>query len=88
MISISFSISNPFSKNFKPLFFKHGSLTNNKRWEFEVHRTNRLIGFELTWTAMSDHAGLSINLSILTFEFYFQIYDRRHWNNIINDWCN
>jgi hypothetical protein len=86
MIRFSFHLTNPFSKKFKSIFFKHGSLTKNKHWEFEISRNNVLLGFEFSYTMMTDHAGITANLSFFTFEFGFQIYDRRHWNTILNSW--
>jgi hypothetical protein len=86
MINFSFSIENPFSKKFKGLIFKHGPLSSHKRWELEVNKTNVLLGLSFALTAMRDHAGLIIGISLLTFEMHFQIYDTRHWNRLLNSW--
>ena len=86
MINFSCSIENPLSKKFKGLIFKNGSLYCHKRWELEVNKTNVLLGLEFALTAMRDHAGLTIGVSLLTFELHFQIYDTRHWNRLLNNW--
>lgn len=86
MINFCLSLRNPFSKNFKNLFFKVGRLTKNKTWDFEINQTNGIIGIDFNWTFMSDHAGVTLVLVFLSFEISFQIYDNRHWNNILNTW--
>lgn len=86
MIGFSLYLQNPFSKKFKSIFFKVGTLSKHKYWDFEINQTNVLLGMEFSWTAMTDHAGVKISLALLTYELSFQIYDHRHWNSMLNTW--
>jgi hypothetical protein len=86
MIHFSFSIRNPFYKKHSSLFYKNGSITQHKKYEFEINRNSSLLGFEFSLNAMQDHAGLNLSVCLLTVELNFQIYDCRHWNHLTNSW--
>jgi hypothetical protein len=58
---------------------RHGSITSNKMWEFEILKTNLLFGFTLEFKTHTDHAGLNLELGMFGYELSFMIYDTRHY---------
>jgi hypothetical protein len=86
MIHFSFSLRNPFYKKFKTLFYTAGSITQNKKFELEIHQNSNILGLEFSLTTKQDHAGMTLGFSFLTLELHFQIYDKRHWNSLLNNW--
>lgn len=80
MINLNFSISNPFSNEFKNLFCKADQLYKNKFWEFEVYRSQILFEFGFNITTRCDHAGIDLTLGLFGHTIHLNIYDNRHWN--------
>jgi hypothetical protein len=82
MINFSFSISNPFfpSDRWKTLFYKDG-VRGWKTWEIQVVKTISVIGFSFSWATRTDHAGVSLSLSVLGYEILLSLVDRRHWDD-------
>lgn len=86
MIHISFGLSNPWSKSFDNLWSRSGRLTKNTGWELELLKGRQLIGFEFGYTMRQSHAGLTLELALLSYSISFQIYDTRHWDYTANNW--
>jgi hypothetical protein len=88
MIGFSAGIQNPWSNVFRSVFVKDGSLTKNKTWEVEVVRTNAIVGFSFSLTARTDHAGVMVSVSFLSFDVTAHVYDTRHWDDEKGRWCD
>jgi hypothetical protein len=81
MIHYSFRIRNPYSNRFEHAVTKHGIVTQNKAWEFNIYRTSTIFSNSLELTMRSDHAGLRLEIGLLGYDVEFQIYDVRHWDH-------
>jgi hypothetical protein len=80
MIHYSFRIRNPYSNRFEHAVTKHGVVTQNKAWEFNIYRTATVFSNSLELTMRRDHAGLRLEIGLLGYDVEFQIYDVRHWD--------
>jgi hypothetical protein len=79
MINFSFGVSNPFSRRWETLFCKHWRYSQYKAAEVQLVADNTIIGLTFRWTVMSDHAGISCDISLLGYTLFMQQYDVRHW---------
>ena len=86
MFNFDLSLYNPFSKRFKLLSGKSGTLFSNKAWESNVYATNTIVKFSIAITPRSDHAGLNIEVGLIGFEYEFHFYDTRHWCYKTDTW--
>lgn len=87
MINLRFNISNPWSNRWGIVKVTHGKLPwPNKFWEFQIDKTNDILGFEFRVTKRTDHAGIWLCLALAGFEMIFNIYDSRHWDEKTNEW--
>ena len=80
MIYINFSLTNPWSDLFKPVWNWDKTVTKNKAVEVEVYRSNTVAEFETRLRHREDHAGLTIGLGLFSYTLRAQFYDTRHWN--------
>lgn len=81
MISINFTIRNPFSQQFKNLWHSAcGTPFNNKFIETELCKDSSLLCFRFELTARQSHAGVNFEIGVLGYCFHFNFYDNRHWN--------
>lgn len=88
MINVLFLLSNPFIHGkFKNLGCKNFQLTEHKFCEVQLtHYSSDIVGFEFSLTFKTDHAGIRITATLLTFTAHFSIHDNRHWNSRTNAW--
>jgi len=87
MIDLSFTISNPWSKTWRPLWSRsYNTPFKNKHIEIETMRDNTIASFEFKITANQSHAGLYLGLSLLGHRINFTFYDSRHWVYMHNRW--
>ncbi len=86
MIKISFSIINPWSDKFDAGYSWYGKLTKNKAWEVQFYRSNTIAEALAELTHRQDHAGLGLELGLLSFNLTFKLYDSRHWNYATKSW--
>jgi hypothetical protein len=86
MIHLSFSLRDPFSDTHETLFYKGNKLTKNKSCEFQVVRTNEIVGLELSITIEEDHAGLDFDFALFGYGVLFNFYDTRHWDYDKDEW--
>ena len=87
MIDLSFTISNPWSKTWRPLWSRsYNTPFKNKHIEIETMRDNTIASFEFKITANQSHAGLYLGLSLLGHRINFTFYDSRHWDYTHNRW--
>lgn len=85
MIYINLSINMPFMKHkFKVLWHNAWPITTNKTLECQIDHTNDLLTAHFAWTTKQDHAGLTLELALLTLHCYITFVDNRHWD-IEND---
>ena len=81
MINLSFTISNPWSKTWRPLWSRsYNTPFKNKHIEIETIRDITIASFEFKITANQSHAGLYLGLGLLGYNVNFTFYDSRHWN--------
>lgn len=80
MIRLNFIIENPYSDKFDAGWAWGGKITKNKCWEFQLYRSNTILELAVDVTHRQDHAGLRIDLGLLSFNLVLNIYDHRHWN--------
>ncbi len=87
MINFEFFLSNPWSANqWRVLLNKHGKISKNKAWEFNVYSSKSIISIDFGLSIRSDHAGIRMQGGVLGYEIEFLIYDTRHWDHNNNDW--
>jgi hypothetical protein len=86
MLSLQFNIKNPYSSRFGIVSVKHGKITKNKSWEFQIDKTNDIIGFEVRLTTRQCHSGFWLSLALFGYEVIFNIHDNRHWDYLTNTW--
>jgi hypothetical protein len=81
MISTYFEISLP-NQNWKTLYGKSGKTPfPHKFCELNVYRNNVILGYRFHFSTQTDHAGLSLSISLFSFGVEFEFYDDRHWDN-------
>jgi hypothetical protein len=86
MISLNFTVRNPWSDLFKHVQAWNGKLFVNKAWEIEIYRSDTIIEFESKFTVRQDHAGLTIVLGLFSYTLRAQFYDTRHWDYAGKKW--
>ena len=86
MIYFNVNIRNPWTGRFENVKNWAGRITKNKWWEIEILKTDNLFRFEFQYTIRQDHAGTSIELGLLGWEFHANIHDSRHWDYTNNRW--
>jgi len=68
----------------------HLSLSENKTLEVQLEfwdSDETIFDFSFKWSRRTDHAGVSLDISIWRFSFYFSICDNRHWDYEKKQWC-
>jgi hypothetical protein len=82
MIDIGINIRNPWHKGWsKTLFSKsYDTLLKHKFIELECYKDGHLLSFMLAWTIRQSHAGFDLEIGLLGYNFHFNVYDSRHWN--------
>jgi hypothetical protein len=91
MISLSFTIMNPFSCSgeSRDYFYRNWKLWGNKLAELQVTKwpANNLLGvlIDTRWFG-HDHAGARVELELFGYYVGFTIYDCRHWNDEQGHW--
>lgn len=86
MITLTFSILNPFSNRFANIFCKYKRLSKHKCAELELLRDSGIISFSFIITTKQDHSGFYIAFGLLSWNISFAIYDIRHWDYKTNKW--
>jgi hypothetical protein len=86
MIYLNLHIRNPRSSRFENVYNRSVPLTKHKYWAVEILKTDNWFRFELQYTIRQDHAGISVELGMLGWEFHCGIRDSRHWNYTDNCW--
>ena len=89
MINLQANIRIPGSDRFKNLGCWHGLLPlgQHKFWELQIYQGSDIIDLFLRVTAKQSHAGLETGLGLLGLNVEFRVYDNRHWNKELGEWC-
>jgi len=80
MIYLNFSLMNPWSDCFEPVWSWGKAVSKYKAVEVEVYRSNTVAEFETRLRFREDHAGLTVGLGFISYTLRAQFYDIRHWN--------
>ncbi len=80
MIRLSFSVTNPWSDLFDAGWCWSKKITKNKAAEIQLYRCNTLVEGQFEFTTRQDHAGLRLEIGLLSYVLTFNLYDTRHWN--------
>jgi len=80
MIYLNFSLMNPWSDCFEPVWSWGKAVSKYKAVEVEVYRSNTVAEFETRLRFREDHAGLTVGLGFISYTLRAQFYDTRHWN--------
>lgn len=77
------------AKNRQKLNYKAFKLSKFKFLEIQFLTFKEWSYFDLQvkWDRKCDHAGFKLNIHILGAQFYFSIYDSRHWDYVKDRWC-
>jgi len=87
MISLNFSLRNPWSTTFKNLWFRfYTTPVKNKFVELEAYRDSSIISFMFDWTIRQSHAGVNLEIGLVGYCFHFNLYDNRHWDADSGHW--
>lgn len=86
MIKFSFSITNPWSDFFDAGRMWGKKISENKAWELQLYRCNTIVETHFEFTTKQDHAGLRLEIGLLSYVLAFNLYDIRHWNYATKRW--
>lgn len=88
MIYFNINIRHPkWWDRFENIWCKSGSaFFKHKYWEVQFMKNAELFRIEFEWTVCQDHAGISLELGLLGYEFTAKIYDSRHWDTATEQW--
>lgn len=86
MISINFSLTNPWSDRFENVTAWNKKLSENKSCELEVYRSDTIVELECRISVRQDHAGITLGVGLFGWTVRFQIYDTRHWDYEKGQW--
>lgn len=85
MLFIGLNIRNPWSRRWSAIRTRAFSVTKNKSIELGLYKTNSIIGVGFNIDSFYyDHAGFSFDVSVFGYEFDFQFYDNRHFDEQTN----
>jgi len=81
MITLSLSLSNPFSNRYSVVYDKTGKTWNpHKFWDLSICKRSSIIGFTFDFTMRQDHAGFSLEIELFGWSIEYRVYDNRHWD--------
>lgn len=81
MFYIGFAIRNPWSDRWSIVKNWTVPVSVNKTVEIGIYRNNSIVGGSVNVKSFrQDHAGVSIDLELLSWNFNFEFYDRRQHN--------
>jgi len=80
MIHINLQLQNPFNSRWNTIAYGDRMLSKNTACEYQVIADNSIIGLGIRYTARCDHAGLSVEFSLLGYTVLVSYHDTRHWN--------
>lgn len=87
MITVDFTINNPYSKKFRNLWNRfYNTPFKNKFIELEIYQDATIFVCSFEWTCCRDHASIDIKLGLFNYCVHFNFYDNRHWNYQFSKW--
>lgn len=86
MIDFNFSLRNPFSDRWSPMYNFDKRIGKHKALEVEILKDSTIVSFGFRFTAMQDHAGVNLSIGLLGYFAMFNFYDTRHWDEKNNTW--
>ena len=83
MIHFNFNIRNPWDKSWSDNIWTkcYDTPHKNKFIELEVYKDSTLITLSTDLTIRRDHAGFDFEVGLFGYNFHFNFYDSRHWND-------
>lgn len=78
-LPINIQFENVWNKTFYTPF-------KNKMVELEIYKDNVLASVFFDFSIGQSHAGVSIDVGLLGYNFRFNFYDIRHWNYTEDRW--
>jgi hypothetical protein len=82
MISLNFTLINPFSDKWKTVYCKHFMLSKNKNLEINFYKNSNIVKFSLDFFPIGrDHTPIEIGFGLFSYEIEFSFYDKRHWDD-------
>lgn len=82
MLFIGFAINNPFSKRkFNVLYEKSYNVRKHKHIDILFSKRNVIIGFTINLQPRQDHACYGFDVELFGYNFDFNFYDDRHWDD-------
>lgn len=89
MINLQFNIRIPGSDRFRNIACWHGIIPfcSHKFWEVQVYQGSDIIDLYLRFTTKQSHAGLDTGIGLLGHNLEFRVYDNRHWDKELGQWC-
>lgn len=86
MINLQLYLYNPWSDKFSNIKSKAFKVTQNKTLELQTCRTNDIINLQFIYNTRTDHAGVTIELGLLSYNLLISFCDNRHWDYVNNKW--
>lgn len=81
------NLENPmWNGEYEDIVLKHGKISGNKYWEFDVFKDSNLVSLGFHFTTKGDHAGVGFGIGLFGYSLGFAIYDNRHWDYENNKW--
>jgi hypothetical protein len=93
VIHLSAQIRWPWFKEFdgpqKDYFYRSWAVTKHKTLEIQVSKGGtELVGASIDWRYRTDHAGITIDLSLFRRFLMISFCDNRHWNDEAGRYVN
>jgi hypothetical protein len=86
MINLRFSLTNPWSDLFDAGWMWGKKITENNAVELQLYRCNAIVEAQFEFTTRQDHAGIRLEVGLLSYVLAFNLYDTRHWNYATRRW--
>ncbi len=87
MINLNFGLRFPNYNRFRNIWCQHYSTPFQFKFlEMQIYASADIVSFEVDYTKKQDHAGLHFGVGFLGYNFDFNFYDSRHWDNENNCW--
>jgi hypothetical protein len=85
MIYIAFALRNPWLNRHETIVNKEIAVTKNKTIEVALYRNTCLFEFGFGISSFKqDHAGFNFNIGFFGYDFDFNFYDNRHYDERTN----
>lgn len=87
MINLNFNLRWPCSNRFRNIWCRHWSTPWQYKFvEAQLYASSDVFAFEFNYSRRTDHAGLHIGVGLMGYNFDFNFYDSRHWDDEQGKW--